>query len=77
MANNAVYSSYPTGDHSKVDVFTSEYKGKGYLNIRGMYNTEKNPEWQFGKGLSLTIDEIDVLDSIIAGLQKAKEAIES
>jgi hypothetical protein len=76
MAAAKILSSYQKGDHEQIRVLTSTYKDKESIHIRSFYNTEADSEWKFGKGVAIPADDSEGIDSVIEGLQKAKEYLE-
>ncbi len=74
--SDKVFATYEKADHEQIRVLLSTYKGTESLHIRSFWNTEADPEWKFGKGVTIPTDEMDGIDSIIDGLQKAKESLE-
>jgi hypothetical protein len=76
MAEDKVFSTYQKGDHEQIRVLLSTYKGKESVHVRSFYNTTEDPEWKFGKGVSIPTDDTEGVDSVLAGLQKAKKELE-
>jgi len=76
MAEGKVLSSYQKGDHEQIRVLISTYKDKEFIHIRSFYNTAVDSEWKFGKGVAIPTDDSEGIDSVIEGLQKAKEYLE-
>jgi hypothetical protein len=57
-----------------IRIFRDVWKGRELLQMRKFYKTPESEEWQYGKGCTITFEQ---LDDVIAGFQKMKDWCEA
>ena len=70
-----VFASYERWPNKVVKVFVSKYLGKRYIHIRELWRAEAGGEWQYGKGLTLSYDDVKAIDAVIAGLEAVRKRV--
>lgn len=75
-SKETVFGEIIKGPDTKVVVSLSTFNNKNYLNVREYWRPENKDFLPTKKGITLPTDEQDMVDDLIAILQKAKEYLE-
>jgi hypothetical protein len=71
-----VFAAVTKSDDEEIRIFISDYKGKEKIHIRSFYRSADDPEWKFGKGVVISADDMDGIDTLIDGMNKVKAYLE-
>ena len=71
-----VFGEIMKGQDTKVVVSLSSYNSKNYVNLREYWKPENKDFLPTKKGFTLPVDEPQMVDDLIAILQKAKMYLE-
>jgi hypothetical protein len=71
-----VFATLTKSDDEEIRIFISEYKGKEKIHIRSFYRSPDDPQWKFGKGVVISADDMEGIDTLIEGMNKVKAYLE-